>query len=244
VSLLDLGVLYLCVGLACAVAVYRASPPGGSRAASAALAVPLWPLWAPIVLTSARGAPGAAGAPRVAAEATPVSEAAARIQAALREATESCAGTALAALLPREVADRISSEVARAAGRHAELTDLLRREGGGRAAAEARVRALAEPGASPRALATARLHLDNVRRIAALRDRDARALDELSDLVGALRAQLALARFAGTQAEGTSGIVSEMWARVEGLGAALAEDEGDDGSPPPVTGAADAAEVA
>jgi hypothetical protein len=70
------------------------------------------------------------------------------------------------------------------------------------------------------------VHLENVRRIAALRDRDARALEELADLVGALRAQLALARFAGSHAEGTSGIVSEMWARVEGLGAALADDEG------------------
>jgi hypothetical protein len=68
------------------------------------------------------------------------------------------------------------------------------------------------------------MHLDNVRRIEALRDRDARALEELADLVGALRAQLALARFAGSQAEGTSGIVSEMWARVEGLGAALADE--------------------
>ena len=224
-SLLDLGILYLVVGLACAVAVYRASPPGGSRVGSAALAVPLWPLWAPIVLTSARGAPACDEAPLAAMPATPVGEAAARIQAALREATETCAGSALATLLPREAADRISTEVARAAGRHAELTALLGREGFDRAAAEARVQTLSQPGASPRALATARLHLDNVRRIAALRDRDARALDELRDLVGALQAQLALARFAGTQVEGTSGIVSEMWARVEGLGAALAESE-------------------
>jgi hypothetical protein len=228
VSLLDLGILYLIVGLACAVAVYRASPPGPSRAASAAVAVPLWPLWAPIALTSTRAAP-----------ATPVSAAAARIQASLREASEACAGTSLATLLPREAADRISAEVVRAASRHAELTALLGREGFDRAAAEARVRALSQPGASPRALATARLHLDNVRRIAALRDRDARALDELRDLVGALQAQLALARFAGTQVEDTSGIVSEMWARVEGLGAALAED----GEAKPEEGSAPAGEA-
>lgn len=223
-SLLDLAVLYLVAGVACAVAVYRTSPSGSSaaaRAASAALAIPLWPLWAPIALTSGRGAAARIDArPR-----TEAAEAAARIDATLREAAEACAGTSLATLLPREAAARISAEVTRAADRHAELSDLLGRDGFDLAAAEARVRALSPPGAPPRALATARLHLDNVRRIAALRERDARALEELSDLVGALRAQLALARFAGSQDEGTSGIVSEMWARVEGLGAALAEDE-------------------
>ncbi len=228
-SLVDLAVLYLVVGVACAVAVYRATPRGENRAASAALAVPLWPLWAPIALTSGRGAQRPSGAHPPADPRSPVGEAAARIDAALREAAERCAGTSLATLLPREAAARISAEVARAAGRHAELTELLGQDGFDREAAEARVRALSGPGASPRALGTARLHLDNVRRIAALRERDARALEELSDLVGALRAQLALARFAGRHAEGTSGIVSEMWARVEGLGAALAED---DASPP------------
>jgi len=51
-----------------------------------------------------------------------------------------------------------------------------------------------------------------------------RALDELCELVQALRTQLVLARFAGSSVEGTGGIVSEVWARVEGLGAALGED--------------------
>ena len=87
-------------------------------------------------------------------------------------------------------------------------------------------------GKSSRALATARLHLDNVRRLAGLRDRDARALEELAELVQALRTQLVLARFAGSSLEGASGIVSEVWARVESLDVAIdtREDspEGDD----------------
>jgi hypothetical protein len=231
VSLTDLAAIYLVAGVACAVAVYRTSPPGTSRALSATISVLLWPLWAPIALTSRPGpasaptSPPAAPVPR-----TPVAEAASRIDAALREAAAACAGTSLQELLPREAAERISAEVARAAGRHAELSALLGTEGFDLAAAEARVRALEGDSGSgsgrseARALATARVHLENVRRIAALRDRDARALEELADLVGALRAQLALARFAGSHAEGTSGIVSEMWARVEGLGAALADD--------------------
>src|SRR5262249_53912105 len=93
-------------------------------------------------------------------------------------------------------------------------------------AAASRVVELEKSGASLRAIATARLHLDNVRRLHAMRERDARALDELADLVQALRTQLVLARFAGSTVEGVGGIVSEVWARVEGLGAAMdAHDE-------------------
>jgi hypothetical protein len=227
-SLSDLAVLYLIVGLACAVAVYRAAPERGPRAvAAAALAVPLWPLWAPIALTGTqrsrppshdeRGAPSSSS--------SPVAAAAARIESALREGVEACAGTELESLLPRAAADRIAAEVRRAADRHAELSALVGREGFDLAAAEARVADLGAADASPRAVSTARLHLDNVRRLLAMRDRDALALDELADLVQALRAQLVLARFAGSQAEGAGGIVSEVWARVEGLGVALGVDE-------------------
>ncbi|AUX44296.1 hypothetical protein SOCE26_057600 [Sorangium cellulosum] len=221
-SLRDLAALYLLAGLACAVAVYRASLEGRRRAAlSAALCVPLWPIWAPIALTStsARGEGGER--PRAASTA-----AAARVQGALREGVDACAGTALEALLSREAASRIEAEVARAAARHAELDALLRRGGFDEAAAAERVAALERGGAGGRALATAHLHLDNIRRLRAMRDRDARALEELADLVHALRTQLVLARFAGSSVEGASGIVSEVWARVEGLGVAIGEHDG------------------
>jgi hypothetical protein len=227
VSLGDLGVIYLVVGVGCAVAIYRTSPARDASAAlSAAIAVPLWPLWAPIALTAGKRVPAAraAIAPEVAAS-SPVAAAADRIEAALREGVDACAGTTLQTLLPREAADRILAEVRRAAQRHAELGALLSREGFDARAAEARLDELTRGEASPRAVSTARLHLDNVRRLAALRERDARALDELADLVQALRAQLVLARFAGSQPEGAGGIVSELWARVEGLGVALGADE-------------------
>jgi hypothetical protein len=225
-SLADLGVLYLIAGLACAVAVYRASGDRGPRAAaSAALAIPLWPLWAPIALTGARGARARGAWASPPGEGSPVAEAAARIDAALREGVEACAGTSLSALLPRDAAERIAAEVQRAAERHAELSGILGREGFDLAGAEERLADLGRSDASPRALSTARLHLENVRRLSAMRDRDARALDELSDLVQALRTQLVLARFAGSSVEGAGGIVSEMWARVEGLGVALGSDD-------------------
>lgn len=214
-SLRDLSVLYLIAGLAFAVAVYRASPEGRRRAAlSAALCVPLWPIWAPVALTARRAEPG--GAPGSAA-------AAARVQGALREGVSACAGTSFEALLSREAAARIEAEVARAAARHAELDALLRQGGFDEAAAAARVAEIERGGGagSGRALATAHLHLENIRRLRAMRDHDARALEELADLVQALRTQLVLARFAGSSVEGVGGIVSEVWARVEGLGAAI-----------------------
>jgi len=215
VSLRDLALLYLIAGLACAVAVYRSSTDTRPRAvASAALAVPLWPLWAPIALTTAQRA----GSGHLVAA---TADAAARVQRALREGVEACAGTSYESLLSREAASRIDAEVTRAAARHTELDALLRREGFDAVAAAARVAELERAGASLRAIATARLHQDNVKRLHGMRDRDARALDELADLVQALRTQLVLARFAGSSVEGVGGIVTEVWARVEGLGAAM-----------------------
>ncbi len=228
-SLRDLLILYAVLGVACAVAIYRSSTESRPRAAvAAALALPLWPLWAPIALTSSRSRPAAwasAADPRSRSAPSPVSEAAAHVEAALREGVEACAGTSLESLLPRDAAARIAAEVKRAAARHAELTAVLGREGFDRHAAERRVAELEKSRASARSIATARLHLENVKRLAALRDRDARALEELADLVQALRTQLTLARFAGSSVEGVGGIVSEVWARVEGLGAALGGDD-------------------
>lgn len=241
-SLRDLALLYLLAGIACAVAIYRSTPGSRARAfGSAALALPLWPLWAPIALTSTRsGRPSAApwvpgpsapfaapGKPRAAR--TPITDAAARIEAALREGVDACAGSSLESLLPRDAAERISAEVSRAAARHQELSELLGREGFDLAVAQRKVAELERGAPSGRALSTARLHLENVRRLVALREHDARALDELADLVQALRTQLVLARFAGSSVEGAGGIVSEVWARVEGLGAALdAEQHADE----------------
>jgi hypothetical protein len=223
-SLGDLAVIYVVVGAACAVAIYRTAPARGAAAlVSAAVAVPLWPLWAPIALTSGHR-PSAPRAAAVPAEPT-VAAAADRIEAALREGVEACAGTPLETLLPRAAGERMLAEVRRAASRHAEIGALLAREGFDQNAAQGRLTELTRAEASPRALSTARLHLDNVRRLAALRERDARALDELADVVQALRTQLVLARFAGSQPEGAGGIVSELWARVEGLGVALGTDD-------------------
>jgi hypothetical protein len=216
-SLRDLSVLYLVAGLCCAVAIYRSSPPGAMhRAVSAAIAVPLWPLWAPIALT-ARRAPEASN--------RAMSGAVERVRAALREAVAASRGTPLQSLLPAEAAARIEAEVGRRAERHAELEALLEKETFALARAEARVREIERAGGSSRALGTARLDLDNVRRLLSLRDRDARALEELCALAEALRTQVTLARYSGSSAADFGDIVTEIRARVEGLGAALEAEE-------------------
>ncbi|TKD01327.1 hypothetical protein [Polyangium fumosum] len=216
-SLRDLSVLYLVAGICCAVAIYRSSPAGGSRAAmSAALAVPLWPLWAPIALTAKR----AVDVPKGAAE-----NALVRVKTALGEAVAASRGTPLASVLPAEAAARIEAEVERRVQRHAELEALLRKDAFDLGRAEARVREIERASGSSRALATARLDLDNVRRLSSLRDRDTRALEELCALAEALRTQVTVARFSGSSAADIGGIVSEVQARVEGLGAALEAEE-------------------
>jgi hypothetical protein len=220
-SLRDLLLLYLVFGCCFAIAIYRSSPEtNAGRLGSAALAVPLWPLWAPIALTAKR--PDKPGSE---AHARNPSGALERVKAALQDAVVSIQGTPLATLLPPESASRIEADVVRREKRLAELDMLLGKEAFDVTRLSARVQDLERRGGSARALSTARLELDNVRRLVALRDRDARALEELCALVEALRTQVTLARFSGSSAADIGGIVGEVWARVEGLGAAIEAEE-------------------
>ncbi len=215
-SLLDLTLLYLIVGVGCAAVVYaRTHGTRLRRAGSAAVAVPLWPLWAPLALIDDV-------APRSRA-----TDRAARVEEELARSVEAARGSPFEVLLPADAAARIQSEVRATLSRVAELDAVLAQPGFDLIAAERRVSELTESGASKRALQTAVLHRNNVARIQALRDRSVRGIEELAELVGALRSQLVLARYAGSSPEGVGGIVAEMWARVEGLGEALeAQEEG------------------
>jgi hypothetical protein len=217
VSLRDLLVLYAVIGVACAIAVLRRAPRADARAvASAACTIPLWPLWAPFAL----GGDGRAGSRNGGASRRSTAPQQ-RIDRALTEAVEAVAGTPMGDVFSPKVASRIAAEVARVAARLEELGALAAQSGFDPAASAGRLRDLEARGAPERAIATARLQHESLLRLEQLRATDAQALDELADLLEALRAQLLLARYAGSSAEGAGAIVSEVWARLEGLGAAF-----------------------
>lgn len=208
-NLADLGVLYGLAGALSGVVVYRRQPERGSRAlGAAALAVPLWPLWLPVFFASNQS-PSERSASRSTASAA---------EAALIEGHEAVRNTPLEPLLPRAAVDRLLRELRRATERSAELDALLAKKGFDRGEAEAHLARLEQRSASPRALASARLHLENVARLQGLAARDRRALEELSELIAALRTQLVFARYSGSSPGEASGIVTEVWARVEMLG--------------------------
>jgi hypothetical protein len=212
-SLRDLLGLYALVGIACAIAVFRRAPARGLGAFASAIAtVPLWPLWAPFALAPARAR--ASSRPENDAVVT-------RVEKALADAVAAVADTPMSEVFTQRTATRIAAEVAHVAGRLADLSALAERSGFDRLVSARRLEELERSGATERAIATARLQHDSLERLAELRAADARALEELADLLEALRTQLVLARYAGSPADGASAIVSEVWARLEGLGAVL-----------------------
>lgn len=205
----DLLVLYGAAGVASSGVAYRAAPERGRAAVcSALLALPLWPLWLPVALTAKRRPP---------ARPSPSDT----TRAAIWEAHEAVLGSPLEPLLPRAAALRLLQEVERASERHRELVSLLSQRSFSAEIAEQRILQLTREGASGRSLAPARLHLENVRRLQALRHRDEQTLAELGELCTTLRTQLVLARYAGSTPHDAGDIVGEVWARVEVLGTTL-----------------------
>ena len=206
-NLADLGVLYGVAGVLSGAVVYRSRSRRDARAVAAALlSAPLWPLWLPVLFASQR------------AERDAQHSAATETEAALLEGHEAVRNTPLEPLLPRAAVDRLLGELRRATERYAELSHLLSKKGFDRAAAEERLARLEQRAASPRTLASARLHLENVARLQSLAARDRRALEELSELIAALRTQLVFARYSGSSPGEAGDIVTEVWARVEMLG--------------------------
>jgi hypothetical protein len=180
-SLRDLLLLYVVIGVACAIAVLKNAPGARARTAlSAVMTIPLWPVWAPFALSHAR--------PRRAAASD--HGAVTRIQKALAEAVEAVANTPMAEVFSRQVAARISAEVGHVAARLDELSALASRSGFDAEASAARLRELEMRGAPERAVATARMQHESLLRLQELRAGDARALEELADLMEALRTQL------------------------------------------------------
>ncbi len=213
----ELLALYLLVGLACAVAVYRRAPASGPRALmSAAAAVPLWPLWAPFALAG-RDRPPLLHAPpppelRPGDIGTRLYQ---RIERALCAAREAILHSAIDAVFTAADASKILTEVARAAARLNELDELIARHGFDADYTARHASQLEGAGAPSRSVATARLHAASVARLLSRREADLRALGELAELAELLRAQLVLARF--DSPEGIDDLKRELCARVAAL---------------------------
>jgi hypothetical protein len=229
VNLRDLLALYAVVGIACGIAVLRRARSTDPRAVASAVAmVAVWPLWAPFALGTARVAAAGPpmGHPNVPAGTAgrgvaPAPGPIARIERALDEAVAAVANTPMSDVFSPKVAARVGAEVVRVAARLDELDALIARAGFDAEASARRMRELEARGAPERTIATARLHYESLTRLAQLRAADAQALDDLADLLDALRTQLLLARYSGSSADGAGAIVGEVWARLEGLGAAF-----------------------
>lgn len=204
-TLVNLCILYLLVGVACAVAIYRRGPGHGLHAA---LALPLWPLWAPVALSEPPPPPVAHG------------DLPGRIERALREGVEVAGDSPLRAMLNAQSAARISRMAQDAAARLGELSQLLQRPEFCTRAADARVERDAR-GDNPRSLAAARLHQENVLRMHRMASQDRQVLQELAELAEGLRTQLLMARFAGASAAGIGDIIGDLWSRVEALSEAM-----------------------
>jgi hypothetical protein len=212
--LLDLGLIYAGVGVACAVTLYRRSERTRTSVLNALIAVPLWPIWGPIAWT-ARPEPSYAGGK--------ASERVERIRAALDEAVELVRGSPLERMLDRESARSIVSEAERLSARNDELVELLSRDEFDAEAAARRLEALEAARASPRVCSSARVHLENIRRLRRLAESEARALEELAGLVVALRTELMVVKLSGSSAEGVDDIVRDLSAHIEGLRQATEE---------------------
>lgn len=207
--LVDLAVLYGAAGIGCAAALYRrAKVRDGAAVLNAATAVLLWPIWAPIAWTSEQK-------PRAAGD-DPTGRLG-KIRAALDEAVLGARGSPLERLFSGELAETIWNEAQRVAGRNAELLELLERKEFDLGEAALRLEALASQSVSSRALASARLHVENVRRLRLLAERDARALMEIEALVSALRTELFMVRLSGSSTGAVDDIVGDLWAQIEGL---------------------------
>jgi hypothetical protein len=212
--LVDLGLLYAGVGVACALTLYRRSDRARSSLMNALIAVPLWPIWAPIAWTARPEPPysGAKASARVD-----------RIRTALDEAVELVRGSPLERVLGRESARAIIDEAERLSARNDELVELLSRDEFDVEAASRRLEALEASRASPRVCSSARLHLENIRRLRRLAESEARALEELAALVSALRTELMVVKLSGSSAEGVDDIVRDLSAHIEGLRQATQE---------------------
>jgi hypothetical protein len=222
-SLAPLAALYLAVGAGCVVAYWAAlgrvatsAGRGRMAVADAVLLGLLWPLYGPFLLMRSDDDAPASG-PEARPEAREVA-----FLSALRRARQ----TPLGAVLPDEATARALAQRLRvAAAKVAEIDGLLAQPVFDEDDVRRRLEDLTARAASEWAVATARMRLQNIHRLRALRHRFAAELDEVGELLVQLTTQAEVLRLAGPAAPSASveapgdvaDLVRELVSRVEGL---------------------------
>jgi hypothetical protein len=221
VATIQLGVLYLVVGIGCAAALVVQTGEMRGHTTDVALLMVLWPLYGPFILSKpAQVSPG-------------------RRQNEFVEALRRAEGTPLASLLPPAAAAvGLGQRVEAAEHRVVEIETLLLNPEFDEATADNRSKELQAKGESLAASIAAH-RVQNIRRLKQLRDRFSRELVEIRELVAQLRLQAELVRLAGAADGGSREVVQLLLARVEGLGAIL-DEEGSNGPPLPPAARPDA----
>ncbi len=134
-------------------------------------------------------------------------------------------GTPLGALLPDEPAlHSLAQRLRVATAKIAEIEGLLQRPEFSEPATVARLEELRRRDATESALAAAGIRLQNIRRLRAMRDRFARELDEVGELLEQLSTQAEVVRLAGAADASSAELVREIVSRVEGLDQMLDDD--------------------
>jgi hypothetical protein len=208
-------VVYAIIG--CVAAVLALEHGGGRMGAvsDAILLLLFWPLYGPFFLMQSQRRD------------TEPTDREAAFLAAIRRA----AGTPLGSLLPDWPTARALARRLRVAGRKVhELDQLLARPDFSEHQTAERLHTLEANRASPAALSSASMRLGNIHRLHSLRNRFARELDEVGELVVQLTAQAELLRIERGQDPAGNELVVELLSRVEGLDQIL-----DDGGFVPVS---------
>jgi hypothetical protein len=204
----ELALLYFLVGLGCTCAflVRRGRTEGlATLVADAALLVPFWPLYGPFVLLRTK-------------------ESREELPSYLAAREES--GSPLSELLPdRELARAIDRRLALARSRVDEIDGLLDRPEFSEREAARRHQELLEAG-DDRAAVTAQSRLASIGRLRDLRERFARELTEIEEILAQLHVQAELLRLAGDDEETASrDLVGELVTRIESLDEMLGDEE-------------------
>jgi hypothetical protein len=163
----------------------------------ALLLVPIWPMYAPVLLLASGDRDG---------------------ERQLLRALGRAASTPLGSILPDAATGRALGRRLRAAtARLRDIDAVLARPDFDAGAAQLRIAELTERGAPAGVVATAELRVQTIERVRGLRQRFAAELDEVRELVAQLVAQAELVRLAGSGDDAATELVHELVARVEGL---------------------------